>query len=161
MNIFERYLTLWVALCIVAGVALGHVMPGFFGVVAGAEGGVAKANLPVAVLIWLMIVPMLLKIDFSSLGQVREHWRGVGVTLFINWAVKPFSMALLGTIFIGHVFAPMLPAAQIQSYIAGLILLAAAPCTAMVFVWSNLTDGDPNFTLSQVALNDTIIIVSH
>jgi ACR3 family arsenite transporter len=156
MSIFERYLTLWVALCIVAGVALGHVMPGFFGVVAGAE--VAKVNLPVAVLIWLMIVPMLLKIDFSSLGQVREHWRGVGVTLFINWAVKPFSMALLASIFIGHLFAPMLPAGQIQSYIAGLILLAAAPCTAMVFVWSNLCEGEPHYTLSQVALNDVIMV---
>jgi arsenite transporter len=156
MSIFERYLTLWVALCIVAGVALGHVMPGFFGVVAGAE--LANVNLPVAVLIWLMIVPMLLKIDFGSLGQVREHWRGVGVTLFINWAVKPFSMALLGTFFIGHVFAPMLPSAQIPSYIAGLILLAAAPCTAMVFVWSNLCEGEPHYTLSQVALNDVIMV---
>ena len=134
MSIFERYLTLWVALCIVVGVALGHVMPGFFSAIAAAE--VAKVNLPVAILIWLMIVPMLLKIDFGSLGQVREHWRGVGVTLFINWAVKPFSMALLGSFFIGHLFAPWLPAGQIPSYIAGLILLAAAPCTAMVFVLS-------------------------
>jgi ACR3 family arsenite transporter len=156
MGTFERYLTLWVALCIVAGVALGHVLPGFFGAIASAE--VAKVNLPVAVLIWLMIVPMLLKIDFGSLGQVREHWRGVGVTLFINWAVKPFSMTLLGTFFIGHVFAPMLPPAQIPSYIAGLILLAAAPCTAMVFVWSNLCEGEPHFTLSQVALNDVLMI---
>jgi arsenite transporter len=156
MNIFERYLTVWVALCIVAGVALGHVMPGFFGAVAAAE--VAKVNIPVAVLIWLMIVPMLLKIDFASLGRVKQHWRGVGVTLFINWAVKPFSMALLGSIFIGHVFAPMLPAAQIPSYIAGLILLAAAPCTAMVFVWSNLCEGEPNYTLSQVALNDVLMV---
>ncbi|MBR0948928.1 ACR3 family arsenite efflux transporter [Bradyrhizobium canariense] len=156
MGLFERYLTLWVALCIVAGVALGHVMPGFFAAVATAE--VAKVNLPVAALIWLMIVPMLLKIDFGSLGQVREHWRGVGVTLFINWAVKPFSMALLGTFFIGHVFAPMLPAGQIPSYIAGLILLAAAPCTAMVFVWSNLCEGEPHYTLSQVALNDVIMV---
>jgi ACR3 family arsenite transporter len=156
MSIFERYLTLWVALCIVAGVALGHVIPGFFGVVASAE--VARVNLPVAVLIWLMIVPMLLKIDFSSLGQVREHWRGVGVTLFINWAVKPFSMALLASILIGHLFAPMLPSAQIPSYIAGLILLAAAPCTAMVFVWSNLCEGEPHYTLSQVALNDVIMV---
>jgi arsenite transporter len=156
MGTFERYLTIWVALCIVAGVALGHVMPGFFGAVASAE--VAKVNLPVAVLIWLMIVPMLLKIDFGSLGQVREHWRGVGVTLFINWAVKPFSMALLGTFFIGHVFAPMLPSAQIPSYIAGLILLAAAPCTAMVFVWSNLCEGEPHYTLSQVALNDVLMV---
>jgi ACR3 family arsenite transporter len=156
MNIFERYLTLWVALCIIAGVALGHVMPGFFGVVASAE--IARVNLPVAILIWLMIVPMLLKIDFGAISKVREHWRGVGVTLFINWAVKPFSMALLGTIFIGHVFAPMLASAQIPSYIAGLILLAAAPCTAMVFVWSNLCDGEPNYTLSQVALNDVLMV---
>jgi arsenite transporter len=156
MSIFERYLTLWVAICIVAGVALGHILPGFFAAVAGAE--VAKVNLPVAALIWLMIVPMLLKIDFGSLSQVREHWRGVGVTLFINWAVKPFSMTLLGTLFIGHVFAPLLPSAQIPSYIAGLILLAAAPCTAMVFVWSNLCEGEPHYTLSQVALNDVIMV---
>lgn len=156
MGLFERYLTLWVALCIVAGVALGHVMPGFFGAVAVAE--IARVNLPVAVLIWLMIVPMLLKIDFGSLGKVREHWRGVGVTLFINWAVKPFSMALLGSFFIGHLFAPMLPSGQIPSYIAGLILLAAAPCTAMVFVWSNLCEGEPHYTLSQVALNDVIMV---
>jgi ACR3 family arsenite transporter len=156
MTNFERYLTLWVALCIVAGIALGHFMPGFFAVVATAE--IAKVNLPVAVLIWLMIISMLLKIDFSALGSVKEHWRGVGVTLFVNWAVKPFSMALLGTVFIGHVFAPMLPSAQISSYIAGLILLAAAPCTAMVFVWSNLCDGEPHYTLSQVALNDVIMV---
>ena len=156
MNTFERYLTLWVALCIVAGVALGHVMPSFFAAVASAE--VAKVNLPVALLIWLMIVPMLLKIDFGALGSVREHWRGVGVTLFVNWCVKPFSMALLGTFFIGHVFAPMLPSAQIPSYIAGLILLAAAPCTAMVFVWSNLCEGEPHYTLSQVALNDVLMV---
>jgi ACR3 family arsenite transporter len=156
MNIFERYLSLWVALCIVAGVALGYLIPGVFALVASAE--VAKVNLPVAVLIWLMIIPMLLKIDFGALGQVREHWRGIGVTLFINWAVKPFSMALLGSFFIGHVFAPMLPATQISSYIAGLILLAAAPCTAMVFVWSNLCEGEPHYTLSQVALNDVFMI---
>lgn len=156
MSIFERYLSIWVALCIVAGIALGHVMPGFFVLVADAE--FAKVNLVVAALIWLMIIPMLLKIDFGALGQVREHWRGVGVTLFINWAVKPFSMALLGTFFIGHLFAPMLPADQIQSYIAGLILLAAAPCTAMVFVWSNLCNGEPHYTLSQVALNDIIMV---
>src|ERR1700712_3256755 len=156
MNLFERYLSLWVALCIVAGVALGHLLPGLFATIAAAE--ISRVNLPVAGLVWLMIIPMLLKIDFSSLGRVREHWRGVGVTLFINWAVKPFSMALLGTLFIGHLFAPFLPAAQIPSYIAGLILLAAAPCTAMVFVWSNLVDGEPHFTLSQVALNDTIMV---
>jgi ACR3 family arsenite transporter len=156
MSVFERYLTLWVALCIVVGVALGHLMPGVFGVIAGAE--VAKVNIPVAVLIWLMIIPMLLKIDFGALGKVAEHWRGVGVTLFINWAVKPFSMALLGTFFIGHLFAPMLPAGQTSSYIAGLILLAAAPCTAMVFVWSNLVEGEPHYTLSQVALNDVLMV---
>jgi ACR3 family arsenite transporter len=156
MTIFERYLTLWVALCIIAGVALGQAAPGIFQAIGAAE--IAKVNLPVAVLIWLMIVPMLIRIDFAALSQVRSHWRGIGVTLFINWAVKPFSMALLGAIFIGHVFRPYLPADQIESYIAGLILLAAAPCTAMVFVWSNLTKGEPHFTLSQVALNDTIMI---
>jgi ACR3 family arsenite transporter len=156
MSTFERFLSLWVALCIVAGIALGHLAPHLFAGIAGAE--VAKVNLPVAALIWLMIIPMLLKIDFGALTQVREHWRGVGVTLFINWAVKPFSMALLGTIFIAHLFAPLLPAAQIPSYIAGLILLAAAPCTAMVFVWSNLCEGEPHYTLSQVALNDVIMV---
>lgn len=156
MSVFERYLTLWVVLCIVVGVAWGHLMPGVFGVIASAE--VAKVNIPVAVLIWLMIIPMLLKIDFGALGKVAEHWRGVGVTLFINWAVKPFSMALLGTFFIGYLFAPMLPAGQTSSYIAGLILLAAAPCTAMVFVWSNLVEGEPHYTLSQVALNDVLMV---
>ncbi len=158
MNLFERYLTVWVFLCIIAGIALGHLMPGFFQLVGGAE--FAKVNLPVALLIWLMVIPMLLKIDFAALGKVREHWRGIGVTLFINWAVKPFSMALLGWLFIGTLFRPWLPADQINSYIAGLILLAAAPCTAMVFVWSNLTKGEPHFTLSQVALNDTIMVVA-
>jgi ACR3 family arsenite transporter len=156
MSVFERYLTLWVALCIVAGIVLGHLAPRAFGLIASAE--VAKVNLVVAGLIWLMIIPMLLKIDFASLGSVRRHWKGVGVTLFINWAVKPFSMALLGTLFIGYLFAPLLPAGQGPSYIAGLILLAAAPCTAMVFVWSNLCDGDPTYTLSQVALNDVIMV---
>jgi ACR3 family arsenite transporter len=156
MSTFERYLTLWVALCIVAGIALGHVMPGVFHAIGTAE--IAKVNLPVAVLIWLMIVPMLVRIDFAALGQVREHWRGIGVTLFVNWAVKPFSMAALGWLFIGHLFRPWLPADQIDSYIAGLIILAAAPCTAMVFVWSNLTKGEPHFTLSQVALNDSIMV---
>ena len=149
ISFFERYLTLWVALCIVAGIALGHMLPGLFGAIASAE--VARVNLVVAVLIWLMIVPMLL-------GSVRQHWKGVGVTLFINWAVKPFSMALLGTLFLGWMFAPLLPAGEAPSYIAGLILLAAAPCTAMVFVWSNLCDGEPNYTLSQVALNDLIMV---
>jgi ACR3 family arsenite transporter len=156
MSIFERYLTLWVAICIVVGVALGHYFSGVFQWIGGME--MAQVNLPVAVLIWLMIIPMLIKIDFGALGQVREHWRGVGVTLFINWAVKPFSMALLGWLFIGNLFAPYLPAEQINSYIAGLIILAAAPCTAMVFVWSNLSDGEPHFTLSQVAVNDVIMI---
>ncbi|MCW1431988.1 ACR3 family arsenite efflux transporter [Novosphingobium sp. JCM 18896] len=156
ISFFERYLTLWVALCIVAGIALGHLLPGLFGAIASAE--VARVNLVVAVLIWLMIVPMLLKIDFGALGSVRQHWKGVGVTLFINWAVKPFSMALLGTLFLGWLFAPLLPAGEAPSYIAGLILLAAAPCTAMVFVWSNLCDGEPNYTLSQVALNDLIMV---
>ena len=156
MNLFERYLTLWVFLCIIAGITLGHWFPAPFQLLGRLE--VAQVNLPVAILIWLMIVPMLLKIDFRALHQVREHWRGVGVTLFINWAVKPFSMALLGWIFIRGLFADWLPADQIDSYIAGLILLAAAPCTAMVFVWSNLTRGEPHFTLTQVALNDVIMI---
>lgn len=158
MSTFERYLTLWVFLCILVGVALGYVLPGFFHAVAALE--LAKVNLPVAVLIWLMVIPMLIKIDFAALGQVSRHWRGIGVTLFINWAVKPFSMALLGWLFIGWLFRPLLPAAQIDSYIAGLIILAAAPCTAMVFVWSNLTKGEPHFTLSQVALNDAIMVIA-
>jgi ACR3 family arsenite transporter len=158
MNRFERYLTLWVALCIVAGIALGQMFPGLFQTVGRME--LARVNIPVGLLIWVMIIPMLLRIDFAAIGQVRRHLRGIGVTLFVNWAVKPFSMALLGWIFIRHVFAPYLPADQIDSYIAGLILLAAAPCTAMVFVWSQLSKGDPYFTLSQVALNDTIMIVA-
>jgi len=156
MSTFERYLTVWVALCIVAGIALGHFLPAVFHAIGAAE--IAHVNLPVAILIWLMIIPMLIKVDFGAIAKVREHWRGIGVTLFINWAIKPFSMAALGWFFIGHVFAPYLPADQISSYIAGLILLAAAPCTAMVFVWSNLSDGEPDFTLTQVALNDTIMV---
>jgi ACR3 family arsenite transporter len=156
MSFFERFLSLWVALCIVAGIGLGRLFPGFFERLGGLE--VAQVNLPVAVLIWLMILPMLLKIDYRSLHEVRQHWKGIGVTLFINWAVKPFSMALLAWLFIRGLFSPWLPADQVDSYIAGLILLAAAPCTAMVFVWSNLSDGDPGFTLSQVALNDVIMI---
>lgn len=158
MSKFERYLTLWVALCIVVGIALGHLIPGVFQTIGAAE--VAKVNIPVAILIWLMIIPMLIKIDFRSMAQVGSYWRGIGVTLFINWAVKPFSMALLGWLFIGWLFRPYLPADQIDSYIAGLIILAAAPCTAMVFVWSNLTRGEPLFTLSQVALNDAIMIIA-
>ena len=156
MTLFERWLTLWVGLCIVVGIVLGHLFPGVFHTIGSAE--IAKVNIPVAALIWLMIVPMLIKIDFAALGQVKEHWRGIAVTLFINWAVKPFSMAALGWFFIGYVFRPYLPAGQIDSYIAGLIILAAAPCTAMVFVWSNLTRGEPHFTLSQLALNDTIMV---
>ena len=156
MSLFERWLTLWVALCIVVGIALGHVVPGVFHLIGAAE--IAKVNLPMAALIWLMIIPMLVKIDFAALGRVKEHWRGIGVTLFVNWAVKPFSMAVLGWFFVGHLFRSQLPADQIDGYIAGLIILAAAPCTAMVFVWSNLTKGEPHFTLSQVALNDTIMV---
>ena len=158
MSVFERYLTLWVALCIVVGIALGHLMPGVFQAIGSAE--IAKVNIPMAILIWLMIIPMLLRIDFAALKEVGSFWRGIGVTLFINWAVKPFSMALLGWLFIGWLFRPYLPAMQIHSYIAGLIILAAAPCTAMVFVWSNLTKGEPHFTLSQVALNDAIMVVA-
>ena len=156
LGVFERYLSAWVAICIVVGIALGQGLPGVFQAIGAME--IAKVNLPVGVLIWVMIIPMLLKIDFGALHQVKAHIKGIGVTLAINWLVKPFSMALLAWFFIRGVFAPLLPAAQIDSYIAGLILLAAAPCTAMVFVWSRLTNGDPYFTLSQVALNDTIMI---
>ena len=158
ISFFERYLTAWVALCIIAGILLGQWLPGLFHAIGGME--VAQVNLPVGLLIWVMIVPMLIKIDFSAMGQVAGHWRGIGVTLFVNWLVKPFSMALLGWIFVRHVFAAWLPADQLDSYLAGLILLAAAPCTAMVFVWSQLCKGDPYFTLSQVALNDTIMVVA-
>jgi ACR3 family arsenite transporter len=156
MGIFERFLSLLVALCIVAGIALGQFAPGIFHALGTAT--VANINLPVALLVWLMIIPMLLKIDLAALGQVKEHWRGIAATVGINWLVKPFSMALLGWVFIAHLFRPYLPAGQIDGYVAGLILLAAAPCTAMVFVWSNLVDGEPHFTLSQVALNDTIMV---
>lgn len=158
IGFFERYLTVWVGLCIVVGIALGQWLPGLTRSISVME--LAHVNLPVGLLIWVMIVPMLLKIDFAALGQVKSHARGIGVTLFINWAVKPFSMALLGWLFIRHLFAPLLPADQLDSYIAGLILLAAAPCTAMVFVWSQLCKGDPYFTLSQVALNDAIMLVA-
>jgi len=156
IGFFERWLTLWVFLCIVVGIALGELFPAPFQALGRME--LAQVNLPVGLLIWVMIIPMLLKIDFGALGQVRQHVRGIGVTLAVNWLVKPFSMALLAWVFIRHVFAPYLPAGQLDSYVAGLILLAAAPCTAMVFVWSQLSDGDPYFTLSQVALNDTIMI---
>ncbi len=156
ITFFERYLTLWVILCIIVGILSGHLFPIQFQILGSME--IAKVNLPVAILIWLMIIPMLLKIDFKAIHHVKEHWRGVGVTLFVNWAVKPFSMALLGWIFIRWFFADWLPDEQIDSYIAGLILLAAAPCTAMVFVWSNLCEGEPHFTLTQVALNDVIMV---
>ena len=158
MNIFERYLTVWVFLCIVVGIALGQWLPAVFQAIGGLE--VAQVNLPVGLLIWVMIIPMLVKVDFGALQEVRKHIKGIGVTLFVNWLVKPFSMALLGWLFIRHWFAPLLPPDQIDSYIAGLILLAAAPCTAMVFVWSRLTGGDPLFTLSQVALNDSIMVLA-
>ncbi len=156
MSIFERYLTLWVFMCIIVGVLAGQFFPASFHALGAME--IAKVNIPVGVLIWVMIIPMLLRIDFSTLHEVRKHWRGIGVTLFINWAVKPFSMALLGWLFIRQLFAAYLPAEQLDSYIAGLVLLAAAPCTAMVFVWSRLVNGEPLFTLSQVALNDTIMV---
>ncbi|MDD0837665.1 ACR3 family arsenite efflux transporter [Curvibacter sp. HBC61] len=158
MSVFERYLSVWVFLCIVVGIALGQFFPGVFQAIGRLE--VAQVNLPVGLLIWVMIIPMLIKVDFSALGEVRQHLRGIGVTLFVNWLVKPFSMAFLGWLFIRQWFAPLLPADQLDSYIAGLILLAAAPCTAMVFVWSRLTGGDPLFTLSQVALNDSIMVVA-
>jgi len=159
MSFFERFLTLWVAICIVAGIGLGQLFPDVFQTIGAME--IASVNQPVAVLIWLMIIPMLLKIDFAALGHVAQHWRGVGVTLFINWAVKPFSIALLGWLFLGWLFRPWLPEDQIDSYIAGLILLAAAPCTAMVFVWSNLSNGEPHFTVSQVALSDAIMVFAY
>jgi ACR3 family arsenite transporter len=158
MSVFERYLTVWVFLCIVAGIGAGQLLPGVFQAIGRLE--VARVNLPVGVLIWVMIIPMLMKVDFGALHEVRQHVRGIGVTLFVNWLVKPFSMAFLGWLFIRHLFAPWLPAEQLDSYIAGLILLAAAPCTAMVFVWSRLSNGDPLFTLSQVALNDSIMVVA-
>ena len=156
MSVFERYLTVWVFLCILAGIALGQLLPGVFQTIGRLE--VARVNLPVGLLIWVMIIPMLVKVDFGALHEVRQHVRGIGVTLFINWLVKPFSMAFLGWLFIRQIFAPYLPQDQLDSYIAGLILLAAAPCTAMVFVWSRLTNGDPLFTLSQVAVNDAIMV---
>jgi ACR3 family arsenite transporter len=158
MSTFERYLTVWVFLCIIIGIALGQWLPGPFQMLGKME--VARVNLPVGLLIWIMIIPMLVKVDFGALHEVKNHFKGIGVTLFVNWLVKPFSMAFLGWLFIRNIFAPMLPADQIDSYIAGLILLAAAPCTAMVFVWSRLTGGDPLFTLSQVALNDSIMVVA-
>jgi ACR3 family arsenite transporter len=156
IGFFERWLTLWVFLCIAAGVVLGQALPTPVQALGRME--FARVNIPVGLLIWVMIVPMLLKIDFHALHQVRAHVRGIGVTLAVNWLVKPFSMALLAWVFVRQLFAPWLPAAQLDGYVAGLILLAAAPCTAMVFVWSQLTRGDPYFTLTQVALNDTIMV---
>lgn len=158
MSVFERYLSIWVFLCILVGIFLGKLLPGLFETIGKIE--LAKVNLPVGLLIWIMIIPMLVKVDFSAMNEVRKHMRGIGVTLFVNWLVKPFSMAFLGWLFIRNIFAGYLPTDQLDSYIAGLILLAAAPCTAMVFVWSRLTKGDPLFTLSQVALNDGIMIVA-
>ncbi|CAG9167944.1 Arsenical-resistance protein Acr3 [Cupriavidus laharis] len=158
IGFFERYLTVWVALCIIAGILLGQWLPAVFRAVGAME--VAQVNLPVGLLVWVMIIPMLIRINFGAMGQVAGHWRGIGVTLFVNWLVKPFSMALLGWIFVRHLFSAWLPADQLDSYVAGLILLAAAPCTAMVFVWSQLCKGDPYFTLTQVALNDTIMVVA-
>jgi ACR3 family arsenite transporter len=158
MTVFERYLTVWVFVCIVLGIAAGQLFPEAFRGVARIE--VARVNLPVGLLVWAMIIPMLMRVDFGALHQVRQHVRGIGVTLFVNWLVKPFSMALLAWIFVRHLFAPWLPADQLDSYVAGLILLAAAPCTAMVFVWSRLSNGDPLFTLTQVAVNDVIMVVA-
>ena len=158
MSVFERFLTVWVFLCIVTGIALGQFAPGVFQAIGRLE--VVQVNLPVGLLIWVMIIPMLMKVDFGALHEVKQHVRGIGVTLFVNWLVKPFSMAFLGWLFVRNLFAPLLPAEQLDSYIAGLILLAAAPCTAMVFVWSRLSNGDPLFTLSQVALNDSIMVVA-
>ncbi|GAB0056315.1 Arsenical-resistance protein Acr3 [Candidatus Magnetaquicoccaceae bacterium FCR-1] len=158
LGFFERHLSVWVSLCIGVGIFLGHALPAPFQAIGAME--IARVNLPVALLIWLMIIPMLLKIDFGALSEVRAHWKGIGITLFINWCVKPFSMAVLGWLFVRHLFHAWLPVAQIDSYIAGLIILAAAPCTAMVFVWSRLSDGEPHFTLTQVALNDLIMIVA-
>ena len=158
MSVFERYLTVWVFLCIIAGIIAGQMAPSVFQAIGHME--VAQVNLPVGLLIWVMIIPMLVKVNFSALHEVKQHVRGIGVTLFVNWLVKPFSMAFLGWFFIRNLFAPMLPADQLDSYIAGLILLAAAPCTAMVFVWSRLSNGDPLFTLSLVALNDSIMVVA-
>lgn len=156
MNRFERYLSLWVLLCIAAGIVLGQTFPAPFRQIGSME--IAQVNLPVGVLIWVMIIPMLMKIDFGSLHEVRQQGRSIAITLVVNWAIKPFTMAALGGLFIYFVFAPWLPADQLDSYVAGLILLGAAPCTAMVFVWSNLCRGNANFTVSQVALNDLVMV---
>jgi len=160
LNVFERYLTLWVALCMVAGVTIGKVLPGLTGAIRGLEFGEgSQINVAIAILIWLMVYPMMLKIDFRSIAGVRKKPKGLLVTLFVNWLVKPFSMAFLGWLFFKHVFSGLIPTALADQYIAGAIILAAAPCTAMVFVWSYLTDGDPAYTLVQVSVNDLLMLV--
>ncbi len=156
IRFFERYLTVWVMLCIVTGIVLGQLFPAAFQALG--RMAYAQVNLPVGLLIWVMIVPMLMKIDFNSIHEVKGQKAGIAITLFVNWAIKPFTMAALGWLFIRHIFAPWLPAEQLDSYIAGLILLGAAPCTAMVFVWSNQCRGNANFTISQVALNDLVMV---
>ena len=158
MSLFERWLTLWVALCILAGLLLGNLMPGLFAALAGLE--YASVNLVVAVLIWAMVYPMMIAIDFGSLKDVGRRPKGLIITLVINWLIKPFTMAALGVLFFNHVFAGLIDPAKAPEYIAGLILLGAAPCTAMVFVWSQLTKGDPNYTLVQVSVNDLIMVVA-
>ncbi len=161
LDFFERYLSLWVALCMICGLALGRGAPDAVDALRRLEfGSGSQVNIPVAVLIWLMIYPMMLKIDFGSILDVRKQPAGLAITLFVNWLVKPFSMALLATVFFKHLFAPLLGADVADQYVAGAIILAAAPCTAMVFVWSYLTDGDPAYTLVQVALNDLIMLVA-
>ena len=156
IRFFERYLTVWVMLCIVTGIVLGQLFPAAFQALG--RMAYAQVNLPVGLLIWVMIIPMLMKIDFNSIHEVKGQKAGIAITLFVNWAIKPFTMAALGWLFIRHIFAPWLPAEQLDSYIAGLILLGAAPCTAMVFVWSNQCRGNANFTISQVALNDLVMV---
>ena len=160
LHFFERYLSVWVAICMVVGVVLGKLLPSLADALRGLEfGRGSQINLPIAVLIWLMIIPMMMKVDFTSILRVGKRPRGVLITLFVNWMVKPFSMALIAWLFFRHIFAAWIPAAQADQYIAGAIILAAAPCTAMVFVWSYLADGDPAYTLVQVSLNDLIMLV--
>jgi ACR3 family arsenite transporter len=161
MNVFERYLTLWVALCMVVGVVLGKAFPGLIAALRGMEfGSGSQINIPIAVLIWLMIYPMMLKIDFASIARVGKKPKGLFITIFVNWLVKPFSMAFFGWLFFKHLFLPLIGPEMASQYIAGVIILAAAPCTAMVFVWSYLADGDPAYTLVQVSVNDLIMLVA-
>ena len=161
MNVFERYLTVWVALCMVVGVAIGKLFPGVVGVLRGMEfGSGSQINIPIAVLIWLMIYPMMLKIDFASIARVGKKPKGLFITIFVNWLVKPFSMAFFGWLFFKHLFLPLIGPQMASQYIAGVIILAAAPCTAMVFVWSYLADGDPAYTLVQVSVNDLIMLLA-